>query len=109
MTTVMKTKDQWLSEFTNSCYKTNRYEFHPYGSMVVKPNMKEVICFYPIMSKYDDSIHSFVVNTFKIKRLDENTWYRECANYNYAENCTRHRVYNPDKAYKIYSKYVDSK
>lgn len=100
----METKNltEWLGGFTNKCYKENTYAYHPYGKMIVK-NQREVICFYPIMD--NDRIHSFVVNTFKVKRIDENTWYRECAEYNYAENCTRHRCYDKEKAYKIYCKY----
>ena len=103
----MRTKEQWLQDFTLPCYKDNKYDFHPYGCMVVKPNKKEVICFYPILSK-TGVVSSFVVNTFKIKYyLDENTWYRECSNINYAENCTRHRWYSVDKAFKIYSRYTN--
>lgn len=101
----MRTKEQWLKDFTLPCYKDNSYEFHPYGCMVVKPNNKEVVCFYPILA-LNGEVLSFIVNTFKIKCLDENTWYRECANHNYAENCTRHRWYDIDKSYKIYSKYM---
>ena len=50
----------------------------------------------------------FIKNTFPIlvKYLDENTWYRDCSNVNYSENCTKHRFYDVDKAYKIYSKYA---
>ena len=102
----MRTKEQWLSEFSHPCYKKNRYDFHAYGTMVIKPNGKEVICFYPIISN-DGNVSSFIVNTFKVKYIDENTWYRDCANYNYAENCTCHRWYGVDKAYKIYSKYAE--
>ena len=102
----MRTKEQWLSDFSNPCYKENKYEFHAYGTMVIKPNGKEVICFYPIISK-DGKVSSFVVNTFKVKYIDANTWYRDCANYNYAENCTRHRLYGVDTAYKIYCKYAE--
>jgi hypothetical protein len=102
----MRTKEQWLSDFSNPCYKENRYEFHAYGIMVIKPNGKEVICFYPIISN-DGTVSSFIVNTFKVKYIDANTWYRDCANYNYAENCTRHRWYGVDTAYKIYCKYAE--
>lgn len=94
----------WVEQFTNKCYKENSYEFHPYGIMIVKPNKKEVVCFYPIM--FGSKVGSIVVNTFKIKYfIDENTWYRECSNHNYAENCTRHRLYNPLKAFCIYNRY----
>lgn len=103
----MKTKEQWLSNFTNPCYKENTYEFHPYGIMVV-PNREEVICFYPIITS-DGHVSSFVVNTFKIQYLDENTWYRDCANHNSAKNCTSHCLYGIDEAYEIYTKYADSK
>ena len=103
--TIMRTKEQWLKDFTNPCYKQNRYDFHPYGCMVVKPNNKEVVCFYPIISKTGE-VSSFIVNTFKVKYyIDGNTWYRDCSNVNYAENCTQHRWYDIDKAFKIYSKY----
>ena len=94
----------WVEQFTNKCYKENSYEFHPYGIMIIKPNKKEVICFYPII--IGEKVDSFIVNTFKIKSLDENTWYRECSNYNYAENCTQHRWYNPFKAFSIYNRYI---
>ena len=104
----MRTLEQWLNDFTNPCYKQNKYEHHPYGCMVTKPNRKEVVCFYPILSK-DGVVLSFIVNTYRVKYLDNNTWYRECSNYNFAENCTRHRWYNPDKAYKIYCKYSTKK
>lgn len=100
----LKEYEMWIGQFTNKCYKENSYTFHPYGTMVVKPNKKEVICLYPIM--LGDKVNSFIVNTFKVKYfIDENTWYRECSNHNYAENCTRHRWYSPIKAYLIYSKY----
>ena len=103
----MQTKEQWLKNFTHKCYKDNRYDFHPYGCMVVKPNKKEVVCFYPILSESGEEVFSFVVNTFKVKYyLDANTWYRDCSNVNYSENCTKHRFYDVDKAYKIYSKYA---
>lgn len=102
----MQTLDTWLGNFTNKCYKDNSYAFHPYGIMIVKPNKKEVICFYPIIEG-KDKVSSFIVNTFKIKYyIDDNTWYRECANHNYAENCTRHRWYSNEKAFKIYCKYT---
>ena len=39
----MRTKEQWLKDFTHKCYKENKYDFHPYGCMVVKPNKKEVV------------------------------------------------------------------
>ena len=100
----MRTKEQWLKDFSHPCYKDNKYAHHPYGCMVVKPNNKEVVCFYPILSK-NGNVDTFIVNTFKIKYLDANTWFRECSNVNYAENCTQHRWYNIDKAFKIYSKY----
>lgn len=101
----MRTKEEWLQDFTDPCYKENSYTSHAYGCMVVKPNKKEVVCFYPIITK-SGVVLSFVVNTFKIKYLDNNTWYRECANHNYAENCIQHRLYDVNKAYKIYSKYL---
>lgn len=100
----MRTKEEWLKDFTLSCFKANKYDFHPYGCMVVKPNKKEVVCFYPIISKAG-VVLSFIVNTFKVKYLDADTWFRECANHNYAENCTRHRLYDIDKAFRIYCKY----
>ena len=105
----MRTKEQWLKDFTNPCYKENRYDFHPYGCMIVKPNKKEVVCFYPIISK-NGEVSSFIVNTFKVKYfIDGNTWYRDCSHVNYAENCTQHRWYDIDKAFKIYSKYSEKK
>lgn len=61
----MRTKEQWLSDFSHPCYKDNSYEFHAYGSMVIKPNGKEVICFYPIISN-DGKVASFIVNTLNI-------------------------------------------
>lgn len=36
----MRTKEQWLKDFTLPCFKGNKYDFHPYGCMVVKPNKK---------------------------------------------------------------------
>ena len=101
----MITKEQWLKDFNNPCYKQNKYEFHPYGNMVVKHNKKEVVCFYPLTQE-DGSVNSFVVNTFQIECLDEDTWYRECAEYNWAENCTQHRLYDADNAYEIYSNFL---
>lgn len=103
----MRTKEQWLADFKAECYKDNTYDFHAYGCMVWKPNRKEVVCFYPILSKAG-VILSFIVNTFKIKypNLDD-VWYRECSNVNYAKNCTQHRWYDIDTAYKIYCKYVN--
>ena len=103
----MKAKEQWLSSFTNPCYKENTYEFHPYGIMVVS-NKEEVVCFYPIFSP-DGDMNSFVVNTFKVKYIDDDTWYRDCSNHNFAKNCTSHRLYDIDEAYEVYTKYVGKK
>ena len=88
----MRTLEQWLNDFTHPCYKENKYECHPHGCMVTKPNKKEVVCFYPILSK-DGVVLSFIVNTYRVKYLDDNTWFRECSFYNFAENCIRHRWY----------------
>lgn len=57
----MRTKEQWLKDFTHPCYKENSYAYHSYGCMVVKPN-KEVVCFYPILSKAG-VVLSFIVNS----------------------------------------------
>ena len=59
--------------------------------------------FYPLFDK-NGRLYSFVVNWFRVKYLDENTWYRECSNRNTSENCTKHRQYRPDEAFKIYQK-----
>jgi hypothetical protein len=106
MAKIAKTMEEWIETFSNKCFKENTYAFHPYGIMIIKPNKKEVVCFYPIINE-ENEVSSFIVNTFKIKYyIDENTWYRECANHNYAENCTQHRWYDKKKAFKIYTKYV---
>ena len=102
----MRTKEQWLSDFKIECYKENSYTFHPYGCMLVKPNKKEVVCFYPILSLAGEVL-SFVVNEFRVKNIDNETWFRECSNHNYANNCTKHRWYDIEKAYKIYKKYFE--
>ena len=97
--------ENWIKTFSDECYKSNTYEFHPYGQLVVRSSGKSVVCFYPLFDK-NGRLYSFVVNWFRVKYLDESTWYRECSNRNTAENCTKHRQYRPDEAFKIYQKIL---
>ena len=99
----MKTFEEWKNEFESWKYESNTYSNHPYGIMVVKPNRKEVICFSPIQN--NGRVFDVIVNTHKVKEINNNTWLKLCCDVNYHESCIRHRLYPIRKAYELYVKY----